>query len=335
MKLVKIDSLTPGDKLAMPINTSSGKVILNSGCTLSESYIHKLKQLGIRLIYIHDDRFGDIEVTENLDINVRNKISQAIQSTYEGLQKGKSVDEFLIKRIAEDIIDYVRNLKDKSVSILSFSTDDEYIIGHSINVALLAAFVGNRMDFTFSQLCDLVTGAIIHDFGRENCKEEKPGHVQKGFELMRKCRGIDLHSSKVCYEHHENYDGSGYPRKIKGSSISLFASIVRVADIYDNFLHGYENNIPLMPHQAYECILALSGSVVDPKIVEVFRDTIVFYPNGCPVLLNNNLEAIVVRQNIGSPHRPVVRTNNSDIIEDIDLLNNLTMFVKDVLVLQS
>jgi len=337
MKLVKIDSLAPGDKLAMPVNTSSGKVILNTGCTLTENYIHKLKQLGMRLLYIHDDRFEDIEVTEALDIKVRNTITQGIQYTYEGLQKGKSVDESLIKKIAKDIVDYVRDLKDKSASILSVSTNDEYIVGHSINVALLTAFVGNRMDFTISQLCDLVTGAIIHDFGRENCKEEKPEHVQKGFDLMRKCRELDLHSAIVCYEHHENYDGSGYPRKIKGSSISLFTSIIRVADLYDNILHGYENNnVPLMPHQAYECILALSGSVVDPKIVEIFRDTIVFYPNGCPVLLNNDLEGIVVRQNTGSPQRPVVRTyNNSDITGDIDLLKNLTMFVKDVLVIQS
>ena len=190
------------------------------------------------------------------------------------------------------------------------------------------------MNYNNVQLDDLVTGAIIHDFGRENIIEEKPEHVQKGFDFMRKCRGINLHSSIACYEHHENYDGSGFPRRLKGSAISEYSRIIRIADLYSNILHGYEiSKEPVMPHQAYEHILALSGSIVDPNMVEIFRDTITFYPNGCSVLLSNGLKGIVVRQNIGSPQRPVVRAyNDTDIIGEVDLLKSLTMFVKDVLV---
>ena len=94
------------------------------------------------------------------------------------------------------------------------------------------------MSFSYGNTYNVVTAALIHDLGRENTIEEAPEHVKKGFDILRKCRGIDLHSSIVCFEHHENFDGSGYPRAFKGDQISEFSRIVRVADIYDEILRG-------------------------------------------------------------------------------------------------
>ncbi len=334
MRLVGVGSLAEGNKLAVPVYSSSGKIILNTGVTLTDSYISKLKSMELYKVYIEDDRFNDIEFVESIDIKTKNTAIQVIRDSYELLHKDKTIDEFLIKNVAEEIVDYVRDSKDKGVSILSINAADEYIIEHSINVAILTAFIGNSMAYTLNNLCDLVTGAIIHDFGRENTREEKPGHVQKGLDFMRRCRGLSLHSSIVCYEHHENYDGSGYPRKTKGSAISEFTRIIRVSDLYDNILHGYEySNEQLMPDQAYEHIQALAGRIVDPEIVKIFRDTIIFYPNGSEVLLSNGLKGIIVKQNIGSPQRPVVRTyNDMGVFGEIDLMKSLTLSIKDVLV---
>ncbi|HEX2947456.1 MAG TPA: HD domain-containing phosphohydrolase [Clostridia bacterium] len=334
MRLVSVDSLVPENKLAVPIYTSSGSILLNAGVILTDKYINKLKSMRLYTVYIDDDRFDDIELTEPLDIRTKNNAAQVIKATYESLHAEKGIDEFRVKDVAKDIIEFVRDSKEKGASILSTDAIDEYIIEHSINVAILTAFIGNCMNYNSDQLYDLVTGAVIHDFGRDNCAEENTEHVQKGFDFMRKCRGINLHSSIVCYEHHENFDGSGYPRKLKGSAISEYSRVIRVADLYSNILHGYEiSDKPVMPHQAYEAILALSGSIVDPDIVEIFRDAIVFYPNGCTVLLSNGLKGIVVRQNVGSPQRPVVRTYNiAGVIGEVDLNKRLTLFIKDVLV---
>lgn len=334
MRLVGIKSLMPGDVLAMAISSSSGKIILNSGVELTEQYINKLKQLNVNNVYIEDERFNDVEMVEPLDAKTKNTVAQVIKDIYESLHKGKNIDEYIIKDISKIIVDCVREYKDKGVSILSIEAVDEYIIEHSMNVAILTAFMGNRMNYNFNQISDLVTGALVHDLGRENIKDEKPEHTQKGFDVMRKYRGLNLHSTLVCYEHHENFDGTGYPRKIKGKSISEFTRIVSVADFYDNVLHGINSeNVSLMPHQAYEHILAVSGKILDPDIVEVFRDTIVFYPNGCTVLLSNGLKGVVVRQNLGSPQRPQIRIyNDNKIIGEVDLVKSLTLFIKDVIV---
>lgn len=331
MRLIGINSLKTGDVLAMPICTSTGKVILNSGATISEAYLSRLKNTRVKNVYIEDSRFSDVEVFQSLDYKTVNKALQVIRDTYTAIWKNKPFDEYLILDVAKSIVDYVRDNKEKGVSILANIVDD-YISGHSLNVAILTAFMGNKMNYNYNQLCDLVTGALIHDFGREDTPDEKPEHTQKGFDVMRKCRSLSLHSSIVCYEHQENLDGTGYPRRIKGSAISEFSRIVRVADVYDNALHGYEHdNNSIMPHQAFEVILAAAGSVLDPKIVEMFRDTVVFYPNGCTVELDNGIMGVVVRQNVGSPQRPVVRVfKDIQVIGGIDLMKTLTLSIKDV-----
>jgi len=69
-------------------------------------------------------------------------------------------------------------------------------------------------------------------------------------------------------------------------------------------------------------------------VVETFRDTIVFYPNGCTILLSNGLKGVVVRQNLGSPQRPVVRVYSEDsILGEINLLKSLALFIKNVLII--
>ncbi|HEX3029436.1 MAG TPA: HD domain-containing phosphohydrolase, partial [Clostridia bacterium] len=273
MRLVGIKSAEPGSVLSIAVYTSSGKAVLNAGVVLTEAYLEKLRLLGINKIYIEDERFEDVEPVQSLDTITKNNAIQVVRESHQNLHKDKPINEYVIKDISKSIVDFVRDSRDKGASILSINAVDDYIIEHTINVALLSAFLGNRMNFNYNQLCDMVTGALIHDLDRENVCEEKPEHTQKGFDVMRKCRGFNLHSSIVCYEHHEKFDGTGYPRRIKGQAISEFTRLIQVADAYDNFLHGYNNqNISIMPHLAYEHLLAMSGTFLDSSVVEQFRD---------------------------------------------------------------
>lgn len=331
MRLVTIDSLTLGTELAMPVRTYSGNVILNIGISITENYIQRLKQLGVNSVYVRDDRFNDVDNIESLDYRTKNSAIKVLKDVHNALNKGSTINEYVIKDVAKYIVDFAIQTSSKGVSILATEVSDEQIFEHSVNVALLSAFIGQRMGYNYIQLSDLVVGALIHDLGREG-KDENTEHVQKAFDYFRKMRGLNLHSSVVCLEHHEKYDGTGFPRKISGTSISEYSRIVKVADVYEGILHGYNNSQPIMPHQAYETLLAMSGSDVDPEIVKVFRDAIVFYPNGCAVQLSNGLKAVVIRQNQGSPHRPVIRVfSDSGVIGEINLVKSLTIFIKDVI----
>lgn len=331
MKLIGINMLKAGEKLGYPIYTASGKVVLNAGSIITEAYLNRLKSLSISTIYIDDDQFGDIELVEAINVKTRSNANQIFRQIYEQYQKSKPFDEYKIIDTVKQIIDDIKSNGSTSINIMPSMAMDDYLAGHCINVCILSILIGNNMNYNYNQLVDLGVGAFIHDISRVNGDSETIEHVQKGFENIKKYRGISLHSAKILYEHHENYDGSGFPRKVLGSMISEYSKIVIVADNYDKLVLGEESKKRMLPHEAYEVLLAEADKKYDPSIVSAFRKAIAFYPNGCTVRLSNKQKGVVVRQNIGAPQRPAVRiVGEGQSPRDINLLTNLTLFIESV-----
>lgn len=331
MRLVGINLLKYGEKLAYPIYSTSGKVILNAGAVITGTYIDKLKKLGIFTVYIDDDKFNDIEITEVINFKTKSQAIQTFKQVYELFQNNKPLDEYAILDLVKLIVEDIKSNGTTAINFSSSIVMDDYLTGHSVNVCILSILIGNNMKYNFNQLVDLGVGALSHDIARGNDGDEMPQHVQKGFEGMKRYRGISLHSAKLIYEHHENYDGSGYPRGVSENNISEFARIVSIVDYYDALLLGNSKQNPMMPHEAYEALLAEADKRFDPDILQVFRNTIAFYPNGSTVKLSNGGKGVVIKQNKGLPHRPLVRIiEGEDVKEDIDLLTNLTVFIEAV-----
>lgn len=329
MKLVGISMLKAGEKLGYPVYTASGKVVLNAGAVITDAYISRLKSLGVSTIYIDDDQFCDIELVEAVNIKTRSNANQVFRQVYELYHANKPFDEYKIIEAVKLIVDDIKSNGSTSINIIPSIAMDDYLAGHSINVCILSILIGSNMNYNYNQLIDLGVGAFIHDIARVNGDSETVEHVQKGFENIKRFRGISLHSSKVLFEHHENYNGSGYPRKVSGSMISDFSKIVTIADNYDKLVLGEESDKRLLPHEAFEILLVEADKKYDPDMINVFRKSIAFYPNGCIVELSNKQRGIVVRQNVGAPQRPVIRMlGEGQTLRNIDLLTNLTMFIE-------
>ncbi len=331
MKLIGTNLLKPGEKLASAVYSASGKVIVNEGIVITETYIDKFKKLSIYNIYVDDDNYDDIELVEAISIKTRAQAYQAFRQVYDLFHKGKSFDEYAIVDAVKQVVDEIISKGTTSISTLSSMVIDNYLAGHSVNVCILSILIGNNMNYNFNQLLDLGVGALIHDIARREESKESIDHIQKGFEVIKRYRGISLHSSKVIYEHHENCDGSGYPRGIEGGSISQFSKIVSIVDFYDTLTLGSDGKPQMLPHEAFEVILAESDKRFDAETVERFRNAIAIYPNGCVVKLSNGQKGVVVTQNKGVPHRPVVRiVEGKEIRKDVNLITNLTIFIEKV-----
>ncbi|GAE89142.1 hypothetical protein [Acetivibrio straminisolvens] len=101
MRLVGVNSLKPGDELARPVFTASGKIILNSGMVLKEAYIEKFKQLGINRVYIDDVRFEDVRAVQPIDITTRNEVAKVLKNAYTKIHNSEEIDEYTIKDAAK------------------------------------------------------------------------------------------------------------------------------------------------------------------------------------------------------------------------------------------
>ena len=107
-------------------------------------------------------------------------------------------------------------------------------------------------------------------------------------------------------EHHEWYNGEGYPMRKASDEISLFGRIIKIADSYDAMVSKTPYHKPIVPSDAVEYIMAMAGVEFDPKLVIQFLDCVAVYPVGCEVVLSTGEHAIVVRNHRGFVLRPRV-----------------------------
>jgi HD-GYP domain-containing protein (c-di-GMP phosphodiesterase class II) len=159
-------------------------------------------------------------------------------------------------------------------------------------------------------------------------------HTWRGFEILKK--DFSLMSAHVALQHHEQPNGHGVPRGLTSDQIHLFAKIVSAANIYDNLLYNEETGKRMMPHEACEQMMAMSGTKLDREVLIHFTRTVSSYPTGISVRLSTRETGVVVGQHRGLPGRPVVRVvkredeHNLE-IKEVDLAKATTVFIERVL----
>src|SRR5690606_21499031 len=115
----------------------------------------------------------------------------------------------------------------------------------------------------------------------------------------------------------------------------LYAQIVNVANVYDNLLHDLSTNKRLLPHEACEQMMAMSGTRLDRDILVQFLRTVSIYPTGSSVKMSTKETGVVVGQHRGLPGRPIVRVvsrgeNQEMNVKEIDLARETTIFIESV-----
>ena len=150
--------------------------------------------------------------------------------------------------------------------------------------------------------------------------EEETQLLRKHPELGADYLKGNYHFSTLVYagvmQHHENYDGTGYPLGKSGEHIPLYARIIRLVEQYDNMVSLHRGRENLSPSDAMEYLMAGSGSLFDPKLVELFVEKIAVYPVGCEVELSNGMHGVVAKNFERFFLRPVVK-----VVETGEMLN--------------
>ncbi len=210
---------------------------------------------------------------------------------------------------------------------MNVSVYDDYTYKHSLNVMFLAISVGRTMGYSKEQLRDLAIGALFHDIGKLFIPKNillKPAsltdpevtvmqeHSCKGFEFLREYTDLSAIIRIVSLDHHEKWDGTGYPNGKKGEEIHPYGRIVAVCDVFEALTANrpYREEIPLS--EAREYILGGGGTYFDYSVVKAFASTVNPYPVGCFVKLSDGREGLVKDTNWDYFTRPVVEVHYED-----------------------
>jgi putative nucleotidyltransferase with HDIG domain len=173
-----------------------------------------------------------------------------------------------------------------------FKKPDYGTFVHVVNVALLSALTGMKLGYIDKGLEYLTLGALLHDLGKAKVPTEilhKPGRLTKEEFRIIKLHPIDgkemlkntsFPSSLLAAvsEHHERWDGKGYPSGLSGDSIHRDAQIIAVADVYEALTADRPYREGLSPSKVLEMIIDWAGKDFNPVVVQAFRESIILYP---------------------------------------------------------
>jgi HD domain len=132
-------------------------------------------------------------------------------------------------------------------------------------------------------------------------------HPLHGAEILRQCNGVNDNVRSTIVQHHERWNGSGYPYGLKGTEISPAARILGMCDALCSTVSKKPYRQPFQPYEATELVVACSRVLYDPDLVQLFLENIPAFPTGVMVKLNAGEVGIVVDANLGLVGRPKVR----------------------------
>lgn len=264
---------------------------------------------------------GVIEMPEEFsgsdDDRVRSRriYQQTVSATAEVMENAKMGQTLRLrkaKRIVQTMIDQLLAYETNLLGLTTIRCHDEYTYNHSVNVCILSLAIGQRIGLGKGRLCELGMAALFHDIGKSEIPQEllnKPReftpeewqiirrHPVLGVRVLMKLKGLDLVNSRIiagAYEHHRNYDLSGYPQ-YPYRRLTLFGRIISITDCYDALTSSrVYSRTAYPPDKALRYMLDRAGKAYDPLLMKVFVNCIGSYPLGTLLRLNTGELAVVV-----------------------------------------
>jgi len=326
MRYVKAEHLEKGMVLVYTLYDNNEKILLKANRKLTQNYINRIQQLDIMGLYV----FEDDEICEHTPTVSEQTRLKAIKSL-----KRLNIDDCIY--IANNIVEEIRESESMIVETINLSSYDNYTYTHSVNVDILSVILGVACGLRDDELRRLSQAALLHDIGKTCVPIEilnKPGilteeefaevkkHPQYGYNMLKDNYDVSSVTRNAILSHHENEDGSGYPRNLTSEHIHLFAKIIHIADVYDALTTKRVYKDAMNPADALEYLMGNAERMFDKELVTIFMDYIAPYPLGVQVEMSTGQKGLVVKNNRKMLSRPIVRLEGGalvDLMEHLDI----------------
>lgn len=231
-----------------------------------------------------------------------------IQGMMKDIRLGKHVEMEQCSPMVDNIMDSMFRMPSALLPLAQMKTADEYTFQHSVSVAALAVAFGRVLNLPRKEIKELSLGGLLHDVGKAKIPGRilnKAGkldetefavmksHAANTAELLKGTTGISEVTFKAAAQHHERYDGTGYPLGLKGDEISIHGQMLAIVDVYDAItsIRVYHRGMP--PPEALRKMFQWCGTHFNTSLMQAFIKGIGIYPAGSLVRMESDRLGIV------------------------------------------
>ncbi len=235
---------------------------------------------------------------------------------------GQNVDAGRLEPVVAKMLESVTRNPDALVPLACFKQSADYTHEHAVATAALIIAFGRHRGMPEPEIEKLAIGTMLKDIGEAAIDArliEKPGmlsqaeystvqsHVEAGLSVLQATTRLPDTSVAVVLEHHERYNGCGYPYRMAGDEITEAGRMAAIVDTYDAMTSDRPYRAALSPSHALRQVFEQGGSQFDPNLVSAFVRTVGIYPVGTLVLLQSGHLAVVEELHADNLLSPIVR----------------------------
>lgn len=326
MRLVAFNDLKPNMIIADDFYGIRGEILAKKDTVITERYITGLAKYEIPFLYVFDEPGEGIEVKCNITSGTRNDATQNLKKLYEAIKANQSASysklldpcKKSVERIVEDVIAEKIDLYD----VFDIKLIENYRYQQPVNVLLISTIIGKALGLGYMELYEMGMAAYFHDIGNLFIDEEVLNkfdkltdeeyrliqkHAELGYKFAKEKLMLPMKTYLAIGQHHERFDGTGYPYKKVGEDINRYARIIAIADVYDALSSRRRQRTALNPAQAFKVIIEGAGSHFDPKFVRTFFGIVSPYPIGYTIKLPDTKMGVVIENYHGKPFNPMIK----------------------------
>ncbi|MCP4090191.1 MAG: DUF3391 domain-containing protein [Gammaproteobacteria bacterium] len=266
------------------------------------------KQARIERLAVYRNKVAALEEAFLEASSIAQSVMKNIQS-----QPADAINE--AEQLVHDMVASITSTPDVAVQVISGKPGGEDAYSHALNVSVLSVCLAREYNLKKEHLNMVGLGAILHDIGLCKIPEKilrNRGELTKAERMAREhhCyygeeigKEADLPEGvlNIIYQHHEHFDGTGYPQGLNGSEITKLAQLVAIVNRYDNLCNPINPENAMTPSEALAHMFAKESKSFNPSILQKFIRFMGVYPPGTVVGLSNDHIGMVIKVNPSNP----------------------------------
>ncbi|OHD71598.1 MAG: hypothetical protein A2W19_15130 [Spirochaetes bacterium RBG_16_49_21] len=367
MKKIPVEELRPGMIYDKPIYVDSNNILIMANAPIKESDIKKLTTWGItavetagvllKMIDVANEKnppsdsesekkivseYNDLLKKRKTLIEIHSRARAAVDAAYKAIRNNTPFETGDLEESVQNIVKLLKENSNIFLFLYGLDEGKDHTLTHSVNVTFYSLITGIALKYNQIKLTELGLGTLLIDAGmvqlpayiihkQSNLTEQEFNQIKThpllGYRALKDMGKIKESSATICLQHHEQFDGKGYPRGLRGHDIDEFARITSIADSYEAQISNRSYRKKVDFYHAMRNLLSSGVNKFDPVILRVFLSRMSVYPIGSIVELNDGAIGIIIGSVPEKPLRPIIKLifdKNKSRITDTAIINLLT-----------